>query len=99
VLVAWLAVATVVAVRRPGGAVAMISPYVASVAAVSALTARRLDHREDAIHLPAAFVAMHVGWGVGFWVGLLGRSFVRRPGGAGERTAPDPRGHQGMSSL
>jgi GT2 family glycosyltransferase len=97
VLVAWLAAATAVAVRRPGGAITMVSPYVASVAAASVLTSRRLDHREDAIHLPAAFAAMHVGWGVGFWLGLLGRSPVRRPGGAGERTAPDPQGHPRMS--
>ena len=100
VLVAWLAAATAVGVRRPGGAIAMITPYVASVAAASALTARRLDHREDAVHLPAAFVAMHVGWGVGFWLGLLGRSPGRRPAGAGERAVPDPRGHPGrMSAL
>ena len=89
VLVAWLAAATAVAVRRPGVAVAMVSPYVASVAAASAVTARRLDDREDAMHLPAAFVAMHVGWGVGFWWGILGRSSVRRSGAPGAQTAQD----------
>jgi succinoglycan biosynthesis protein ExoA len=100
VLVAWLAAATMVAVRRPGGAIAMISPYVASVATASALTARRLDHRGDAVHLPAAFVAMHVGWGVGFWLGLLGRSPLRRAAGGRERTTPAPRGHQpGMPAF
>ena len=85
VLVAWLAAATAVAVRRPGVAVAMVSPYVASVAAASAVTARRLDDREDAMHLPAAFVAMHVGWGVGFWLGAPGalvRTSIGRPGRA-----------------
>ncbi len=97
-LVAWLAVAAVVAVRHPRGAVAMVSPYVASVAAASVVTARRLDHRADAVHLPAAFVAMHVGWGVGFWLRLLGRP-RGRTGGAGARTAPDPPGRAGMSSV
>lgn len=78
-LVAWLAVAALVAVRRPRGAVAMLAPYLASVGAASAVTARRLEHRQDAVHLPGAFAAMHLGWGIGFWLGLLGPGALRRP--------------------
>jgi succinoglycan biosynthesis protein ExoA len=63
----------------------MISPYLAAVAAASLVTSRRLERREDAVHLPAAFVAMHVGWGVGFWRGLV----MRRLSGLARRTTPD----------
>jgi hypothetical protein len=56
----------------------MSVPYVAAVAGASVVTARRLHHREDAVHLPGAFVAMHLGWGLGFWWGLLKRA-GRRP--------------------
>jgi succinoglycan biosynthesis protein ExoA len=84
-LVAWMAAATVVAIGRPRAAIAMISPYLAAVAAASLVTSRRLERREDAVHLPAAFVAMHVGWGVGFWRGLV----MRRLSGLARRTTPD----------
>ena len=84
-LVAWMAAATVVAIRRPRAAIAMVSPYLAAVAAASLVTSRRLDRREDAAHLPAAFVAMHVGWGVGVWRGLV----RRRVSGSAQRTTPD----------
>jgi succinoglycan biosynthesis protein ExoA len=77
-LVAWMAVATAVAFRRPRAAVAMVAPYVVSVAAASAVTSRRLEQRGDAVHLPAAFAAMHVAWGLGFWRGLA--AHARRRG-------------------
>jgi cellulose synthase/poly-beta-1,6-N-acetylglucosamine synthase-like glycosyltransferase len=75
--IVWVVAAALVAARRPRLAVAMITPYLASLAGASAVTARRLDGRNGAAHIPAAFLAMHTGWGVGFWVGLLTR--VRRP--------------------
>jgi succinoglycan biosynthesis protein ExoA len=81
VLVAWLATATAVGVRRPRGAIAMVSPYLVGVAAASAVTSRRLAHRDDAVHLPAVFVAMHVAWGVGFWRGLARRVWSDRVSG------------------
>jgi succinoglycan biosynthesis protein ExoA len=87
VLVAWLATATAVGVRRPRGAMAMVSPYLVGVAAASAVTSRRLAHRDDAVHLPAAFVAMHVAWGVGFWRGLARHVWSAR----GLRTEPRAR--------
>jgi cellulose synthase/poly-beta-1,6-N-acetylglucosamine synthase-like glycosyltransferase len=77
-LVAWLATATVVGVRRPRGAIAMVSPYLAGVAAASAMTSRRLEHPDDAVHLPAAFMAMHLAWGVGFWRGLATHAWSAR---------------------
>jgi succinoglycan biosynthesis protein ExoA len=94
-LVAWLGAAAVVGIRRPRGAAAMAGPYLVSVAAASALTSRRLREREDAVHLPAAFVAMHVGWGLGFWRGLVGHArYAARGTGArpllGKPRSPGP---------
>jgi len=73
-LVALVGVAAMIAARRPRSAIAMISPYLAALAAASVVTGRRLGHRDDAVRVPLAFVAMHAGWGVGFWLGLLTRS-------------------------
>ncbi len=73
VLVAWLGLATVVALRRPGRGLAMASPYLAALTAASVRVGGRLDAGRDAVHVPAAFVAMHVGWGLGFWTGLITR--------------------------
>lgn len=65
--VAYLAVAAVVAPARPRRAAAMLAPYAAALAAASVQTARTLDDRRARAFVPAAFVAMHVGWGVGVW--------------------------------
>ncbi len=78
-LVAWLSVAALVGIRRPRTALAMLGPYVAAVAAASVVTARSLDQRQDAVHLPPAFTAMHVGWGVGFWRGVMERVLPGTP--------------------
>jgi succinoglycan biosynthesis protein ExoA len=79
-LVAWLAAASLVGVRRPRSAIAMTTPYLAGLAAASAVTSRRLARRADAVHLPAAFVAMHLAWGVGFWRGLATHAWSWRSG-------------------
>jgi succinoglycan biosynthesis protein ExoA len=76
-LVAWLALAAATAGRRPGRGLVMASPYLAALALASVRTARRLEHPGDRPHVPLAFVAMHVGWGVGFWSGL-GSSLLDR---------------------
>ena len=46
--------------------------YLLGLAFATAHTARRVDPRARP-YLPAAFLAMHVGWGLGFWEGLLKR--------------------------
>lgn len=79
-LVAWVASAALAGARRPGRAVAMVGPYLAGLTAATVVTSRRLDRPRDAVHLPGAFLAMHVGWGVGFWRGLVSH--------AGQRTEP-----------
>ena len=69
-LVAYTAVSAAVAVRHPGRTALMMAPYAVAIAAATAQTASRLDSRRDLASLPGAFVAMHVGWGVGFWSGV-----------------------------
>ncbi len=66
-LVPWLAAAAVVAPRRPGLAAAMVAPYAGALAAASARAAGRLDDPRAQRLVPGAFLAMHVGWGLGFW--------------------------------
>lgn len=68
-LVAALAVAVLSGRRRPALATALAAPYVAGVALATVKTAPGVAP-EARRHLPSAFVAMHVGWGLGFWRGL-----------------------------
>jgi succinoglycan biosynthesis protein ExoA len=59
-----------VAARKPGRWLAMMAPYALAVTAESLRSGRQLQSRDERLRLPAAFVAMHVGWGVGFWSGV-----------------------------
>ena len=59
-----------VAARSPGRWLAMMAPYALAVAAESLRSGRQLQTPGERMRLPAAFVAMHVGWGVGFWSGV-----------------------------
>ena len=68
-LVASWAVGAALAARSPRAAAAAVAPYAVGLAAASALTARDLDPAARP-HVPAAFAAMHVGWGLGFWQGV-----------------------------
>lgn len=83
-LVGSLAVAGALLARRrtrPWGA-ALASPYVALVAVASWRTMPRLDDPADRRWVPAAFVALHLGWGLGFWEELAATAVGR--GGARE---------------
>ena len=66
-LVPYLATAAVVAVRRPRVAAALLAPYATGITVASVSTARALDDPVSRAYVPAAFLAMHVGWGVGVW--------------------------------
>jgi len=68
-LVASWAVALVLAPRRPAAAAAVVAPYAAGLAVASVHTARRLSERRARMYVPLAFVAMHAGWGLGWWEG------------------------------
>lgn len=66
-LVPYLATAAVVAVRRPRLGGALLAPYAAAIAVASIGTARTLEDPASRAYVPTAFLAMHVGWGVGVW--------------------------------
>jgi hypothetical protein len=68
-LVAGLVLGVLLAPFRRFRALAA-APFVAyglALAAASALTARTVAGVRARLSLPAAFAAMHLGWGVGFW--------------------------------
>jgi glycosyltransferase involved in cell wall biosynthesis len=67
-LVPYLLVAGAVALRKPRVGAALAAPYLAGLSVASVVTARRLDDRRAAPYVPAAFLAMHVGWGIGVWL-------------------------------
>jgi cellulose synthase/poly-beta-1,6-N-acetylglucosamine synthase-like glycosyltransferase len=68
-LVAGLAAALLSARRRPSLAALLTGPYLAGVGLATIRTAPKVSPRARP-YLPASFVAMHVGWGLGFWRGL-----------------------------
>jgi cellulose synthase/poly-beta-1,6-N-acetylglucosamine synthase-like glycosyltransferase len=70
-LVALIAVALTLLPRRPRLALALLSPYALALGGASAVTAKTLDDPHARRCVPAAFAAMHIGWGVGFWTGCL----------------------------
>jgi succinoglycan biosynthesis protein ExoA len=70
-LVPYLALAALTALRRPRLAAAMAAPYAAALTAASVQTGRTLDDPRDRAFVPASFLAMHVGWGVGVWSRVL----------------------------
>jgi hypothetical protein len=49
-----------------------MAPYELAVVAASLRTGRQLDTFGDRARLPFAFMAMHLGWGVGFCSGVVG---------------------------
>lgn len=69
-LVAAGALAGVVAIRRPALGAALCAPYVVALVGATLRTSRRVDPPAQLAWVAPAFVAMHVGWGVGFWQGV-----------------------------
>ena len=66
-LVLYLVGAATVSSRRPRLGAALLAPYAAGLAVASAGVARTLDDPVARVYLPTAFLAMHVGWGIGVW--------------------------------
>jgi succinoglycan biosynthesis protein ExoA len=73
-LVAWVAGAAALGVRRPRTTAVAMAPYVAAVAVASLVTARKVQGASARLRIPAAFAAMHFGWGIGFWEGWFRRT-------------------------
>lgn len=80
-LVVWLAAAVAASPRRPALAAAAVAPYLIAVAAASAVITRQAPPGADRRAVPAALMAMQVGWGLGFWEGVpaLLRQAASRP--------------------
>jgi len=76
VIVGALAGAVMLLPFRPRWALAVVAPYLGILAAGTATTASGLVVPESRRWLPAAFAAMHLGYGLGFWESLVAR---RRP--------------------
>jgi succinoglycan biosynthesis protein ExoA len=72
----WVLAGTLLARRRRSGALIAL-PYVAALGLATAATAKKVDS-EARPWLPAAFAAMHFGWGIGFWEGLARRAILGR---------------------
>ena len=70
-LVAALAVAAVLVPVRPRWSAAIVAPYLAAIGLASVTTAPTVSVPESRRWLPAAFSAMHIGYGLGFWETML----------------------------
>lgn len=84
--VAYAFVGAIVHARHPRRLLAMMAPYLAAVALESWRASPALATLSEKVRLPAAFAAMHFGWGVGVWSGV--RTHLMRRRHAGERAAP-----------
>lgn len=88
-LVAAWATAAAMARSRPVISAGLTGPYVLAVALASAKTSRGLPDRAARRNVAPAFVAMHAGWGIGFWSGVA-RTAARRvtPSNSANALAP-----------
>jgi succinoglycan biosynthesis protein ExoA len=77
-LVAGWLVAAALSRRKPWLAVLAFGPYAAALAGATVSAAGELDDPAARVHLPGAFLALHVGWGVGLWEGLFAHLTGRR---------------------
>lgn len=69
-LVLWLTAAATLALRRPRLGAALTAPYLLLVGSAATAIARDAPSGSDRRVVPAALVAMQVGWGLGFMEGL-----------------------------
>ena len=70
-LVAALGGSAIALPFRSSVALVSVAPYSAAIVAATAAVVARERDPEAAPWVPAAFVAMHIGWGVGFWEGMV----------------------------
>jgi hypothetical protein len=79
-VLSWVVAAVLVANGRSRVATAIVLSYPVALAGASALAVRRVDDAQARRLVPVAFAVMHVGWGVGFWLGVadsVGARLVR----------------------
>jgi succinoglycan biosynthesis protein ExoA len=87
-LVIALVVAALASVAAPGVALAIAGPYGVVLIVASAVTARRVRGAAARAWLPAAFAAMHVGWGIGSIIGAVAGATGRGPRQRGDPPVP-----------
>lgn len=87
-LVVLLAIAGASTLVSPPVAIALAAPYGAALAISVVSTARRVSGPTAMALLPLAFVAMHLGWGLGFFKGLVAAATGRGPHDRGVAPAP-----------
>lgn len=75
--VAVVALAILGGPRYPQVTVGVLAPYILTVVGISAAKSNSLEQPKEKLGLLAAFPAMHLGWGLGFWEGLV-RDFTHR---------------------
>ena len=68
-LVPLLATGGALAPWRPRAAFLLTAPYLVSLVVASMVTGRAVPTGRR--YVPAAFLAMHLGWGIGFWEGAV----------------------------
>jgi succinoglycan biosynthesis protein ExoA len=68
--VAWLVLTFVISMLNVLLGVVLLSTYLLPLLVAASLTARRVRVPAATARAAAAFAAMHVGWGLGFWEGL-----------------------------
>jgi hypothetical protein len=72
-VVAALATALAISPVKPRWALAIVAPYAAILGVASLTVAPTLVVDESRRWLPAAFAAMHLGYGLGFWESFVAR--------------------------
>jgi succinoglycan biosynthesis protein ExoA len=70
-LVPYLVTGIAIAARRPRLGGALLAPYAAALTVASIGAARTLEDPASRSYVPGAFLAMHVGWGVGVWARIV----------------------------
>ena len=73
--------------RRPRRLIMAVGPYVAALTLATLRARSALDATASRRALPAAFAAMHVGWGIGFWEQIFNNALEER--GRAEKTTGD----------
>jgi succinoglycan biosynthesis protein ExoA len=88
ILVLSLAGAAIASPAAPTVAIALVGAYAVALAVAAAVDGRDLRGVAAKAALPAAFAAMHVGWGIGFLKGLAAAAFGRGPRSRGSAPVP-----------
>ena len=88
VLVLTLAGAAIASPAVPSVAIALVGAYAVALAVAAAVEGRDLRGLVAKTTLPAAFAAMHVGWGIGFLKGLVAAALGRGPRRRGSAPLP-----------